>query len=207
MKTRILISLLLLCFVNAYCRAEDLAHTLEDQDAHYSKFWYVGAAIGSMNYQQSNLHSYGMSDRRLIVGKQLSKVFALEMHLGNASSDTQLVSGVPVSLSVDNYLAGFLKAKLTFTSKDWKYNRFQLYGMLGGTRIKTTSSDPVATSSGVQTSVSAGAGMEFFSDNLGIQLGYTRYVTGSANAHDYTLESLHLGVIYQFGGNQVVNAN
>lgn len=206
MITRILLSLLLIsASLNTW--AENLAQSLDAHDPNYDSSWYLGAAVGTLTYQQSNLANFNMSDYRLILGKQLNRVLAAEVHVGMGNDDTRLISGVPVTLSVDSYVAGFLKANLTFASKDWNYNRFRLYGMLGGTRIKTSSSDTVVTRSGVQTSVSAGVGMEFFIDNVAIQLGYTRYVNASANNHDYSLDSLHLGVIYQFGKNQVVNAN
>lgn len=206
MIARFLISLLLvLPGLNVW--AEDMSQSLKEHDPNYDTSWYIGAALGALSYQQSNIKNFGLGDHRLILGKQLNRVIAVEMHVGTGSSDTQLVSGVPVTLSLDNYVAGFIKANATFASEDWNYNRFRVYGMLGGTRAQTTSTDPVATSSGVQTSASAGVGMEFFRDNIAIQLGYTRYINRSANNHDYSLDSLHLGVIYQFGSNKVVNAN
>lgn len=206
MIARIFISLfLVLASLNAW--AENVSQSLKEHDPNYDDSWYIGAALGALSYQQSNINNFGLSDHRLILGKQLNRVFAVEVHVGNGSSDTQLVSGVPVTLSVDNYVAGFIKANATFASEDWNYNRFRVYGMLGGTRIQTSSADPVTTSSGVQTSASAGVGMEFFRDNIAIQFGYTRYINRSANNHDYSLDSLHLGVIYQFGSNKVVNAN
>ena len=206
MKKRIFLSLLFAC-ISLNSRAENLAHSLAATDPNYDSSWYVGAALGAMSYQQSNLNAYRMADRRLIFGKNLSRIFAVEMHLGNSSSDAEVVSGVPVTLTVDNYVAGFLKANLTFTAKEWKYNRFRLYGMLGGTRLKTTSSDAVVTRSGVQTSVAAGVGMEFLIDNIAIQLGFTRYVNRSADSVKYSLDSLHLGVVYQFGQEKIVNAH
>jgi hypothetical protein len=206
MKKRIFLSLLL-AIISLNSWAENLAHSLAATDPNYDSSWYLGADIGAMSYEQANLNAFRMGDRRLVLGKNLNRIFALEMQLGNSSSDTEVVSGVPVTLTVDNYVAGFLKANLTFTSKDWKYNRFRLYGMLGGTRLKTTSDDTVVSTSGIQTSVSAGVGMEFLIDNIGIRLGYTRYVNRSSNSIKYSLDSLYLGVVYQFGQDTIVNAH
>jgi hypothetical protein len=206
MKARLILSLLL-ALISLKSYAQELAKTLEEHDSNEDSSWYIGAALGALTYQQTNLRDFRVDDQRLILGKQLNRTFALEMQVGNGSSDTQLVSGVPVRLAVNNYVAGFLKANATFTAEDWSDSRFRVYGMLGGTRVQTTSTDPVTTSSGTQTSVSAGVGMEFFHDNIGIQLGYTRYVSGSANNHKYSLDSLHLGVIYQFGSDKVANGN
>ena len=206
MITRIFLGLLFaIASLNVW--AENAAHSFAGGESDYDSSWYIGAAYGAMSYRQTGLTDFGLKDYRLIIGKQLNRVFDAEVHAGKGSSDTQLVSGVPVTLSVDSYVAGFLKANLTFTAADWDYNRFRLYGMLGGARVQTTSSDPVTTQSGAQNSVSAGVGMEFFLDNVAIQLGYTRYVNGSANNSKYSLDSLHLGFIYQFGGNKVVNGN
>jgi hypothetical protein len=200
----ILISILLFGVTGA-CHAETLSQELAQSDPNYDTSWYVGVGLGAMHYRQSNINGYDLSDRRLIVGKQLSRAIAAEVHLGNSSSDTQAISGVPVSLKVNNYVAGFIKLNLTMESKDWNYNRFRLYGMLGGTRVDSTSTDPGSASSGVQTGIAGGVGMEFFIDNIAIQLGYTRYLSGNSNNQNYTLDSLHLGVIYQFGS-QVANA-
>lgn len=173
----------------------------KDEMSAYDHSWYMGLAFGQFTYQQDNLSDFTMTDRRLIFGKQLSRVFALEVHVGNSSSDTQLVSGVPVTLKVDNYVAGFLKMNATFASKEWDYNRLRLYALIGGTYLKATSTDPGSTSDGSQSSVAGGVGLEFFHENLGFQLGYTRYLTGSSNNQDYNLDSLYLGIIYQFSGN------
>ena len=106
---------------------------------------------------------------------------------------------MPVRLSIDNYVAGFIKLNATYAFEDWDYNRLRLFAMLGGTRVSSSSSDPVTTSSGTQNSASAGVGVEFFRENIGVQLGFTRYVSSSVNNNKYTLDSLYLGVIYQFG--------
>lgn len=195
----------LLCLIHLPLWAADYPLSADVRDTTYDHSWYIGATIGDLHYKQSNLEDFGLKDYRLIVGKQFGRVFAAEMHVGTGSDDTQNIFGIPTTLSVDNYVAGFLRANLTFTSEDWDYNRFRLYGLLGGTRIETTSSDPVVTRSGVQNSFSAGVGMEFFFDNVGFQLGYIRYVTNTLNNHDYTLDSIHLGIIYQFGDSLVDN--
>jgi len=205
MKSIYLISVLLFG-VTGTCQADTLSQELARSDPNYDTSWYMGVALGAMHYRQSNIDGYDMSERRLILGKQFSRAIAAEVHLGKASSDTQQISGIPVTLKVNNYLAGFLKFNLTFASRDWNYNRFRVYGMLGGSRIDSTSSDPGSTSSGVQTGVAGGVGMEFFIDNFAVQLGYTRYLSAHSNNQDYTLDSLHLGVIYQFGS-QLANAN
>jgi len=205
MKSIYLLSVLLFGVASA-CQAETLSRELARSDPNYDTSWYMGLALGTMHYRQSDINGYDLADRRLILGKQISRAIAAEIHLGKTSSDTQLISGFPVTLKVNNYLAGFLKFNLTFESKDWDYNRFRLYGMLGGSRIDSTSSDPGTTSTGVQTGVAGGVGMEFFIDNFALQLGYTRYLSTNSNNHNYTLDSLHLGVIYQFGS-QVANAH
>lgn len=197
MISRLLLSLFLV-LLSMPIWAADIPRYYDTVQSDYDTSWYLGASLGSFTYHQSNLTDFSLSDRRLIIGKQLNQVFALEMHVGNSGSGTQTVSGVPVTLSVDNYVSGFLKVNATFADEDWNYNRLRLFAMLGGTRLQSTSTDPVATSSGTQSSVSAGVGAEFFFDNIGIQLGYTRYVNGSANNNDYSLDSMYLGVIYQF---------
>lgn len=195
----------LLCLFPFPLWAADYPLSADVRDTTYDHSWYIGASLGDMQYKQSNLTDFGLKDYRFIVGKQFGRVFAAEMHVGTGSDDTQNIFGTPTTLSVDNYVAGFLRANLTFTSEDWDYNRFRLYGMVGGTRVETTSSDPVVTRSGAQNSVSAGVGMEFFFDNVGVQLGYTRYVSNTLNNHDYTLDSIHLGIIYQFDNGLVEN--
>lgn len=201
-----IILLLAFIFFSHVSWAQSLARSIAATDPGYDNSWYMGVAIGAMTYNQSDLNAFKMQDRRLIIGKQVNRGLAFEMHVGNSSSDTTIVTGVPVTLSVDNYIAGFVKGTLTFTSKDWKYNRFRLYGMLGGTRLKATSDDTVVTSSGVKTSASAGVGMEFLVDNINIQLGFTRYINRSSGGVNYSLDSLHLGMVYLFGQNKVVNA-
>lgn len=168
--------------------------------ADVDESWYMGVAAGAMRYQQDNLEDYELSDYRLMLGKNINRNFAVEAHAGIGGDDSRPVYGLPVSLSVDYYVAGFVKANITFDSPDWGHNRLRLYGMLGGTYIETTSSDPVTTRSGSQGSVSAGMGVEMFVDNIGIQLGYTRYVHGSHNNVDYSLDSAYLGVMYEFEG-------
>lgn len=168
--------------------------------------WYLGVAVGALTYQQSNLANFNLNDHHLILGKQINRYLSAEAHLGSSGSDSVQLSSIPVTLQVDNYLAGFVKARLNVTPADWDTKRLHLYGLLGGTRIKTTSSDPGYTQSGVQTSVAAGAGLEFQSDNIAVQFGYIRYVSGSANNHDYALDSLHIGIIYQFADKQAGNA-
>ena len=130
--------------------------------------------------------------------KNFNKYFAVEAHAGTGTDDTQSVYGIPVQLSLDYYVAAFARANLTFTSEEWEHNRLRLFGMLGVTYIETTSSDPVTTRSGSQGSLSAGVGVEVFVDNIGIQLGYTRYVNESNNNKDYSLDSAYLGLIYEF---------
>lgn len=199
MITRILLSLLFILFcLDAW--AAPIERFNEEPSSEYDTSWYVGAAYGQFKYKQTNLDDFSLSEHRLILGKQLSRVFALEVHIGNSSSNTQLVSGVPVTLSIDNYVAGFLKLNATYAFEDWNYNRLRLFALIGGTRVESTSTDPVTSSKGTQNSASAGVGVEIFHDNIGIQLGYTRYVNGSSNSNDYSLDSLYLGIIYQFGG-------
>lgn len=161
--------------------------------------------MGAMTYQQSGINTFRLEDHRLILGKQLNRALAIEVHIGNSSTDTEIVGGLPTRLTIDNYIAGFFKANITFASKDWDYNRFRLYGMVGGTRIQSTTNDTVTVQSGVQTSVAAGIGMEFFLDNIAVQFGYTRYVNESTGSSSYNLDSMHIGVVYQFGRN-VANA-
>jgi len=168
--------------------------------------WYLGAGVGAISYQQSNLDKFSLDQRFLFVGKQFNRYLAAELQLGNSGSDTNQVSGIPVTLTVDNFVAGFVKASLSVSPQSWNHKRLRVYGMLGGTRIKTTSSDPGYTQSGVQTSLSAGAGLELQVNNLAVQLGYTQYVTGSDSGHNYTLDGLHIGVVYLFGDGQVGNA-
>lgn len=196
-SSRFLLSVILYCCAVPLWAVEQHA-TLPDST--YDESWYMGLAYGNMHYNQDNLPEFGVNDYRLILGKQFNRVFAAEVHVGTASDDTQPIFGTPTTLSINNYVAGFVRANLTFTDADWNYNRFRLYGLLGGTRVDATSSDPATTRSGVQSSVSFGAGLEFFFENVAIQLGYTRYVTNTLNDHDFTLDSLHLGFIYQFGG-------
>lgn len=157
--------------------------------------WYMSLAFGAMKYQQENLEDFEMDDYRLVIGKQLNRVFAVEAHAGTGSEDTQPVYGLPVTLSIDYYVAGFAKANYTHA---WENKSLRLYGMLGGTYVESTSSDPVLSRSGSQGSLSAGVGLEMFADNIGIQLGYTRYVNESNNNNDYSLDSLHLGFVYYF---------
>ena len=178
----------------ALCLLPGPAPAAEDLDSS----WYMAMAVGAMRYQQDGLQDYDLNDYRLVLGKNLNRNFAVEAHAGTGSDDTQQVYGLPVNLSVDYYVAGFLRANLTFAPQLWDNNRLRLYGMLGGTFIETTSSDPVTTRSGSQGSIAAGVGMEIFVDNLGIQIGYTRYVHESNNDNDYSLDSAHLGFIYEF---------
>ena len=205
MPKRILVSLLLLLSSVA-----GHAETAPQPPATFHRGddtnWYMGVALGSLTYRQSNLPNFSLNDYQLIVGKQLNRVIAAEVHVGTGTDDTRLISGIPTTLSVDSYVAAFLKANLTFSMKDADNKRVRLYGLLGGSRVSSTSSDPATTQSGVQTSVAAGAGLEFFVDNIALQIGFTRYVNASANNHDYTLDSLHVGVIYQFDDRQAGNA-
>jgi hypothetical protein len=198
MITRILLSLML-TLLSFHIWAEPPSRYLEEPHSDYDKSWYIGAAYGQMTYSQSNRTDFTMSEHRLIIGKQLSRIFALEMHVGDSAKDTQVVTGIPVTVEVDNYVSGFLKVNATYAFEDWDYNRVRLFALLGGTRLQSTSTDPLATSNGTQSSVSAGIGAEVFYDNIGIQIGYTRYVNGNSNSQDYSLDSLYLGVIYQFG--------
>jgi hypothetical protein len=196
-KSSLIISMLMI--VTLAWGKED-PHTTSDKSP-YDHSWYIGTALGSLRYRQANLNDFDARDFRLVLGKQINRAIAAEIHLGSGTSATERVLGVPVTLSFDNYVAGFLKANLTFASEDWDYNRVRLYALLGGTRVQATSSDSINTQSGVQTSVAGGVGVEVFLDNVGIQLGYTRYLKGDFNGNDYTLDSLYLGFTYQFGDN------
>ncbi len=168
--------------------------------------WYVGAGFGTLTYQQNNLDKVNLNQRYLFVGKQINQHLSAEVHLGNSGSDTIQVSGIPVTLKVDNFVAGFVKGHLSISPQDWNNKNLRVYGMLGGTRIKTTSSDPGYTQSGIQTSISAGAGIELQVNNLAVQLGYLQYVNGSDSGHNYSLAGLHVGIMYLFGDDQVRDA-
>jgi hypothetical protein len=202
MQLRIILCVLL-TVISLPSRAADTTTPEFEQEykSEYDTSWYVGAAYGQFTYSQNNQQDFTMTDRRLIIGKQLNRVFALELHAGNSSSDTQLVSAVSTTIKVDNYVAGFLKINATYAFEDWDYNRLRLFALLGGTHTQATTTDSVNSRDGSQNSFSAGLGIEIFRDNVGIQLGYTRYVNGSSINNDYTLDSLYLGVIYQFGSN------
>jgi hypothetical protein len=194
-KIKILISLFLLGTMVVAWAAEP-AQPGEAIDLDHN--WYAGIALGSLRYAQSNLSDYRMTDHRVVIGKQLNAHFAAEIHLGNSATDTQNVTGVPVTLQVDNYMAGFLKASFNLVNPASYVDRVRLYGLFGASRVKTTSDDTLVSRSGVQTSAALGIGIEAIADNLALQLGYTRYVNGSANSHDYSLDSLYLGVVYEF---------
>ena len=142
-----------------------------------------------------------MDDKRLVVGKQWNRYLATEVHLGGGVDATESINGIPVHLKIDNYVAGFIKAALNIDAPVKDIDRFRVYGLLGASRVKSTSDDTMFTQSSAQTHVAFGVGVEVIVDQLALQLGYLRYVNGSANGHDYTLDSLHLGVMYEFAGN------
>ncbi|MBI1423941.1 MAG: outer membrane beta-barrel protein [Gammaproteobacteria bacterium] len=162
--------------------------------------WYAGLALGTLAYRQDTLPDFRMDDRRIVVGKQWNRYLGTEVHLGGGVDDTESINGIPVHLRIDNYVAGFIKGSFNVDAPVKDMDRLRVYGLLGVSRIKATSDDTVFSQSGAQTRAAFGMGLELIVDRLALQLGYLRYVNGSANGHDYTLDSLHLGVMYEFAG-------
>lgn len=156
---------------------------------------YVGIHASFMDYQEDQTNfEFEVEGGALRVGHEFNNYFAIEAQAGLTNDDDYLGIDTGIEYFVGIYARGNL---FLFDPKA------RIYGLIGVTHAKFTAqlnldhySDSV---SDTDTALAYGVGVEIYGNSRnGVNLEYMRYMDGSENDIDYTLDSINVGYIHRF---------
>jgi len=133
---------------------------------------YVGGGLTYFNLDSG----VGSSDSTFggfgTIGVEFNEYFAFETRLGASTDATQTVLGVSVNTGID-WFTSYL-GKIQYPVSD----NLHVYGLVGGTTLKTTISAQSASFSNTSTDFSYGGGAEFeVQDRLHLGVEWVQYAT------------------------------
>ena len=151
---------------------------------------YAGVNLTQVAYKEDGLPTFNPIAVAFKLGKQFNKNFALEGRLGIGVSDDEVtVSGLPVSVEVDNYFG--LYGKGIYPASD----AVSVYGLLGFTRGELTAKAGGFSVSDSDSDLSFGLGVDFVvSPIASLNLEWARLLKGDG----YKLNGISLGVNFRF---------
>lgn len=149
---------------------------------------YVGLNIAQIRYKEEGLDSITPTGGYFRLGAQLSPYVAVEGRVGGGFNDD---STDGYAVRVDTLYAAYLKGSLPLAPG------FSIYGLggLGGVRLHRNFGDLRADDTGF----SYGLGADFALGNgAGLNLEWSRLVSGTNFGYDYDTDLASLGVTFRF---------
>ena len=157
---------------------------------------YLGIHATFMDYQEDDTTGYEfkVEGGALRIGHEFNDYLAIEGQAGLSNSDND--SGIDTSIE---YFVGLYARGNLFLFDP----RARIYGLVGVTHAQFTAEvneDHFRISdSETDTALAYGIGVEVYGNNRnGVNLEYMRYMDGSENGVDYTLDAFNIGYIYRF---------
>ena len=157
---------------------------------------YVGIHASFMNYHEDDPSDFEfeVEGGAIRVGHEFNNYFAIEGQAGLTNEDEY--SGVDTG--IDYFVGLYARGNLFLFDP-----KARVYGLIGVTHAKFTATldtDHFSTSeSDTDTALAYGLGVELYLDSRnGLNLELMRYMDGSEDDIDYTLDSFNIGYIHRF---------
>jgi len=150
---------------------------------------YAGVQYAMVTYSESDIPDFNPSALVARVGHNFNKNFAVEGRFGiGIADDSNTISGIPVSVEVDQFISVLAKGSLPLGAGA------NVYGLIGYTDGKITANAFGFSSSASESDTSFGLGIEFGKGDTTGSIEYVNYI----DKNDGSLTSINLGVNFAF---------
>ncbi|MEN8167648.1 MAG: outer membrane beta-barrel protein [Pseudomonadota bacterium] len=151
---------------------------------------YVGVLGSVVDYEDDFGAEYDVEGVALQVGHEFGPYLALEGRVGVTNDDDQGWA----SFSMDYFAGLYLKGSLFLWDP-----RAKVYGLVGATHAKLTFETLGQSYGDTNTELAYGFGLEFYGNaRNGISLEVMRYLDGSEDDVDYTVDAVSIGYLHRF---------
>ncbi len=163
---------------------------LSAQESNINKYKYFGIMAGSSTYKEPG-YKFKVTSAAAKLGFRFNRFLGVELHGGLGGSDDNNL----VTFDLNYTASAFLRA-------DWSPNsdqRIKLYLLGGITAADLEFTSGATNTSSTESGFSYALGIDLYANpKNGIYFQWGRYLDGTLNGVDYTLDNAAVGYIKRF---------